>query len=268
MSAAGYAAHRSSFTADDWWRMEAAAFRGEDRVRDALALTAPGHLALMLRGERRGAPAWQRALSVPKVALIIGGLALTFVWGLPVFAWIFLGDGGGLAVASFGIIATVSLLLGIPGLVGELRSRGADRAGAGVWIVRGVPAVLGAIGAIAWLSSGAEVDDSLVGSGIPVSGAWVIPMVADAVLSVALVLLARRGARSAPTLRSERSVARLADAVGALPLGRREEIALDVRAAIDTLERAGAIDAAEARRARAARLGELAATMAPERATA
>ncbi|WP_425845417.1 hypothetical protein [Agrococcus sp. TSP3-2-1] len=268
MSAAGYAAHRSSFTADDWWRMEAAAFRGEDRVRDALAMTAPGHLALMLRGERRGAPAWQRALSVPKVALIIGGLALTFVWGLPVFAWIFLGDGGGLAVASFGIIAAVSLLLGIPGLVGELRSRGADRAGAGVWLVRGVPAVLGAIGAIAWLSSGAEVDDSLVGSGIPVSGAWVIPMVADALLSVALVLLARRGARSAPPLRSERSAARLADAVGALPPERREEIALDVRAAIDTLERAGAIDAVEARRARAARLGELAATMAPERATA
>lgn len=266
MSAAGYAAHRSSFTADDWWRMEAAAFRGEDRVRDALAMTAPRHLALMLRGERRGAPIWQRALSVPKLALIIGGLALTFVWGLPVFASIFLH--GGLAVGSFGIIATVSALLGVPALVGELRSRGADSGGAGVWLVRAVPAVLGAIGAIAWLASGAEVDDSLAGSGIPVTGAWVIPMVADALLSVALVVLARRGSRAAPTLRSERSVARLAEAVGALPPSRREEIALDVRAAIDALEQAGAIDAAEARRARAARLGELAATMAPERATA
>lgn len=268
MSAAGYAAHRSSFAADDWWRMEAAAFRGEDRVRDALAMTAPRHLALMLRGERRGAPGWQRALSVPKVALIIGGLALTFVWGLPVFAWILLGEGGGLAVGSFGIVATVSTLLGIPALVEELRSRGADRGGPGVWIVRGVPAVLGAIGAIAWLASGAEVDDSLVGSGIPVTGAWVVPMVADALLSVALVVLARRGSRSAPALRSDRSVTRLADAVEALPPARRDEIARDLRAAIDILEQAGAIDATAARRARAAELGALAATMAPERATA
>ena len=267
MSAAGYAAHRSSFTADDWWRMEAAAFRGEDRVRDALAMTAPRHLALMLRGERRGAPGWQRALSVPKVALIIGGLALTFVWGLPVFAWILLGEGGGLAIGSFGIIATVSTLLGIPALVEELRSRG-GRGGASVWVVRGVPAVLGAIGTIAWLASGAEVDDSLVGSGIPVTGVWVVPMVADALLSVALVVLARRGDRSAPALRSDRSVARLADAVDALPPARRDEIARDLRAAIDILEQAGAIDATEARRARAAKLGALGATMAPERATA
>lgn len=268
MSAAGYAAHRSSFTADDWWRMEAAAFRGEDRVRDALALTAPRHLALTLRGERRGEPMWRRALGIPKVALIIGGLTLTFVWGLPVFAWIFLGEGGGLAVGSFGIIATVSALLGMPALVDELRSPSAARGQVGVWLVRAVPAALGVVGALAWLASGAEVDDSLASSGIPVTGAWVIPMVVDALLSVALVLLALRGPRSAPTLRSERSVARLADAVDALPPARRDEIALDVRTAIDTLERVGAIDAAEARRARAARLGELAATMAPETAGA
>lgn len=86
-------------------------------------------------------------------------------------------------------------------------------------------------------------------------------------LSVALVLPSRHGGRKAPTLRDERSVGRLAEAVVALPAAR-QEITLDLRTAIDTLEGAGAVDAEQARRARAAGLGELAPTMAPERAAA
>lgn len=265
MSAAGYAAHRSSFTADDWWRMEAAAFRGEHAVRDALALTAPSRLALTLRGERSSMPGWRRLLTVPQAALIIGALALPTVWGLPVFASIFIG-GNGLAVGVLGIVAAVSALLGLLMLRDALSPQTrAERGGSIAFTARAVPTVLGAIGAAVWLASGAEVDDALA-LALPVDGAWTIPMFVDAAMSVAMLLIARRTGGGAPTLRTERSVDRLAAAVDALPAERRDEIARDLRTAIDVLEHAGAIDASTARRARSAPLGQLAPTMAPERA--
>ncbi len=262
MSAAGYAAHRSSFTPDDWWRMEAAAFRGEHAVRDALALTAPRHLALTLRGERSGASAWQRILAVPFLLWTLGSLALTAIWGLPVLLWSIALREDGLAVGTFGVIALVSALCGLALLIQELRLRTLDRGLVTVTVVRLVPAALGVLGALLWLGAGAPVDDSLERL-VPVTAWWVVPMVADLVISIALLVLALRGGQAPSAGRQARADERLATAIAALPEPRRSEIARDLGAAIDTLEHAGAIDAGTAARARATPLGELASTMSP-----
>lgn len=262
MTAAGYAAHRSSFAADDWWRMEAAAFRGDDAVRDALALTAPRHLALTLRGERSGASALQRALAVPLLLWSLGALTLTVVWGLPVLAWSIAFRDDGLAAGSFGLIALVSALCGLALLVQELRRPALDRGLVPVAMIRLVPAALGVLGALVWLGAGAPVDDSLERV-VPVTAAWVVPMVADLVISAVLLVLALRGPRVPGGARQARNDERLAAAVAALPAERREAIARDLGAAIDTLLRAGAIEPAVAERARAAQLGGLARSMSP-----
>lgn len=251
MSAAGYAAHRSTFAADDWWRLEAAAFRGEHDVRDALAMAAPRRLALTLRAERSGGSARDRILLVPKLAYFIGALTLTFVWGLPLIVVASRALGGeSVDISFFGVVAAVSAVLGGVALVQDARSGEPSSASPTPALVRALPAAIGVIAALVWLGSTPEPD-----------GAWsLLPMVLDLAVSIATVVRARRSApqRSGP---SAREASRLEAAIDELSESRREEIRRDLTEAISVLEAAGAIDAGAARRARSAPLGALGRTM-------
>lgn len=251
MSATGYAAHRSTFASDDWWRLEAAAFRGEHEVRDALAMAAPRHLALTLRAERAGGSARDRILMVPKLAYFIGALTLTAVWGLPLIVVAGRALGGeSVDISFFGVVAAVSAVLGGLALLQDVRSGDPASVSPVPAFVRAVPAVIGVIGAIVWLIATPQPE-----------GGWsILPMVLDLAVSIATIARARRSApeRSGP---SAREASRLQVAVDELSESRRAEIRDDLTEAIGVLEAAGAIDARAARRARSAPLGALARTM-------
>lgn len=253
MGAAEYTARIVDFEPHDWWRIEAASFRDDHGLRDHLVRAAPRAIALRLRSERREAsPLVDRILGVPRLVAIIGSLTLPMVWGLPLLL-------GALArrdeldsLESFGVVAAVSAALGLWWLLTELRGERAGSKDRVAQIVRFVPTCLGVLGllVVLWL---APPEDG--------SGVWGWAMVADLLVSGAVLALTYRSA-SRPALIEEQRAA-LMDRIERLPEARRAAMIADRTAAIDLLEQTGAIEAEDARRARGSRLGELGHTMAP-----
>lgn len=253
MGAAEYTARIVDFEPHDWWRIEAASFRDNHGLRDHLVRAAPRAIALRLRSERREAsPLVDRILAVPRLAAIIGSLTLPMVWGLPLLFGALVRRDELDTLGFFGVVAAVSAALGLWWLLTDLHGERAGSKDRVAQVVRFVPTVLGVLGLaiVLWL---APPEDG--------SAVWGWAMVADLLVSGGVLALTYR--RATRPARIDEHRAALLARVERLPEQRRAAMLADRGAAIDLLEQTGAIDAADARRARGSRLGELGHTMAP-----
>lgn len=239
-----YAENAPTWTADDWWRLEAHLFADHPRVRLALGLVAPAPVRPLF-ARKQFAPL-QTLLALTQLASI----------ALPVVAFAtlvsrFFNVDGTVDVGRAGLLAGIAAIFALIGLVGNIRRpeevdpRTVRRLG---WIHIIASAATAAL-SIAALASGAAV-----------GAVGILGFVADIAVGIALVVMTPIP-KDEQKDRSERFGLRLRRAIEQIPPVQAVAIAEEREAAIAVLRARGLIDEATAERAHRTPTGALAFSM-------